>query len=57
MAEWISVRDRLPEENTPVLICTQWGMSGWRATTASAGWHKSCLVLRTGMSRPCAAVA
>ena len=21
---WISVKDRLPEENTPVLICTQW---------------------------------
>lgn len=25
MAEWISTKDRLPEENTPVLICTQWG--------------------------------
>lgn len=24
-AGWISVKDRLPEENTPVLICTQWG--------------------------------
>ncbi len=25
MPEWISVKDRLPEENTRVLICTQWG--------------------------------
>ena len=25
MAEWISIKDRLPEENTRVLICTQWG--------------------------------
>lgn len=22
MSEWISTKDRLPEENTPVLICT-----------------------------------
>ena len=25
MSEWISVKKRLPEENTPVLICTRWG--------------------------------
>ena len=47
MAEWISVKDRLPEENVPVLICTQEGAI-WMAeyleerrphTTATAYWE------------------
>lgn len=47
MSEWISVKKRLPEENTPVLICTRWG-DVWMAkywgkrrlyTIATAYWE------------------
>lgn len=40
MAEWISVKDRLPEENTPVLICTQWG-DVWMAS-----YYSECRIVQ-----------
>ena len=32
MSKWIDVKDRMPEEDKEVLICSQWG-------TIDVGWH------------------